>query len=398
MKSTEYFCDRERLERIQPPVSEAFRQQSLEMIQRLASAEGKPAGSRKRFATVLLAVLLMLALAGAAFSIARQAGILDFLAPAEGLSRVEAFVQTEFKQDGGIVDGISIRVRDAVCDGRTLFISVEAKTEDPNEALLVTLDEYFLEHPEMLTLWALSDTFPVYHLDADALQQAASKRYINPMNHVEARVSGSGVERFTPVVGVNWFYEGMDTVVSNIMIDVQELRDAEKTLLVSIFAQAVKRVTKEAYEETYATTADDMDQPLYIPLEELPLTTEIQAGEMTIRTAVAETPFVFDGYFFSGFEVSVSPLCTYVTVQKAPVENAGGPKMRDIFMHTLLDAQGKPFEALAIVTGSPYFPRGDGTWDHVPLQTIYRYAGELPDSITLQGESETLVLKLTEKE
>lgn len=113
--------------------TDAFRQVVVHALQ----AEGEPM-RRKRTSAVLVAALLTVILAATAFAVTRQAGLLEMLNPfGEKMeSGVEELVLTDIEQQGGMGERAVMAIREAIYDGRTLHLLIEAKPKAQDTALI----------------------------------------------------------------------------------------------------------------------------------------------------------------------------------------------------------------------------------------------------------------------
>ena len=384
MKRNTKNINQQLLRNIQPPVSEVHKDQTLQMIHQLNIQEEQKPMKKKGFATVLLTALMLIMLTGAALGIANHFGVIDFLSPTGGEGVPVEAIQTVFTHDTCIVDGVSIRVRDAVSDGRTLFVAVEAKAENENDAVLVTLDAFDHANDEAMDQWLTSHTNAEYHPDFEALGAAETIHYLFPMEQVE--VTGAGVKSgVNPVSGLNWRYEGTNTIVANLMIDLQKLENPGEVLDITMHPTAAKEGTAKEYAEAYGMEIPEGLSPTFVPfvpLDEGLLTTQVKAGSMDIRVARAEEAFTYGDFHINSLEVATSPLATYITVTRELTEAA---KIRRSNAYIILDENGNPFENLSLVHVITQSPNADGSWDGVPLQNVYKRGSGLPKTLTLRA-------------
>ncbi len=109
--------------------------------------EETPVKKKLAGGTVLIAAML-LALVGVALAIGNY-GVLTFLFKGQETNEtVQQSVQTGFTQTGGELSDLTVRVRDAVCDGIMLIMTVEMKTKNPDDVLMLTEDKSILFHNE----------------------------------------------------------------------------------------------------------------------------------------------------------------------------------------------------------------------------------------------------------
>lgn len=384
MKQKNKIIDRQLLQDTQPPVSEAFKRQTLNKIYELKLQEEQEPMKRKGFVAVLITALMIFALAGVALGIAGHLGVIDFLSPAGPTSIPAEAVQTEFTQDNCTVDGISVRVRDAVSDGRTLFVAVEMSATTPGEAVLVSLDTFDHSNAEMMQMWKYARPDPIFHPDFEALAQATATHYVFPLEWIE--VAGASIDQdINPVSGLNWRYEGIGTVVMNVMIDLQRLHDPSEALTITMHPTAAKEGTAEEYKAAYGTDIPEgADAPFvpFVPLEQGTLTTEVKAGHMDIQVAKAKGPFNYGDFRINSLEVATSPLATYITVERALTSEA---MQRRNNAYILVDADGQPYEKLMLMQVFGRESNPNGGWMGAPLQTTYQRRGDLPETITLHA-------------
>lgn len=365
--------DRDYLHSLQPPVPDPFKDEALGMIHALAAQEEQIPMKRKSFTAILITALLMIALASAALAIAGGPGVLDFLFGDRPFPKAaEEHLQTVFTQSGGELDDIRLTVRDAVSDGRSLFLSVEAKATQPGDALLLTPEGFDPANAEAMAAW--QGSYGAKMQAPPDWSAIGDKRvhYLFPLEQIV--ITGTDGREQHPATGLYWHYEGIDTAVTTIIIDLTTLADAGEQLTVALTPVAAEKDPAGALPE-YAASS-------YVPYREIErtaLTVEVSAGSMQMRHAAAAQPIDYTDMHIEALDAYASPLATYITVQqrllKLPPERTVG--------YQLLDADGQPFEDLIMVrVMAPGYVGGSD----LPVMTyLLRADVGLPERVTLRA-------------
>lgn len=120
----------------------------------LAHIEEEQPVKRFTLRTVALAIVLIILMAGIALAISTSNGIFSFLEKSTPLpTEAKEALQTEFTQEGGDLPHVTFRVRDAISDGKTLFIAVECKTKNPDDVVVTMMDYVPNSDEKVLADW-----------------------------------------------------------------------------------------------------------------------------------------------------------------------------------------------------------------------------------------------------
>lgn len=331
---------------------------------------------RKAIGTIILAVMLMILFIGAAFAIGNQLGVLRFIERESALpEQIKREVQTEFSQEGGDTTDVSFRVRDAISDGRTLFITVEAKAKNPADALLLSFDMFDWNDQEAMDFWrATRDRDEASYPDCDAY---GDQRIHDVFSFNRVQIECAGQTMNDLAVGNSYCYEGTDTIVNILMIDVRTLQTDDLLRVTFYPALGEKIEIDEPLPENAAPT-----YTFHKVLEETTLIADIKLGNMPSRRAVADTPFTYTDFTINQLEVVQTPLATYVSVTKRlDVSN----EKRNAWFE-VCDAEGVMYKDL--VYDHIYSQEALEAYDEsVPFESIFATRGDLPEALTLRAMS-----------
>ena len=179
----------------------------------------------KRFTirTLALALLLVLLMAGIAVAITGGNGIFSFLERDAAIpGDAKDALQTEFTQEGGELTNVTFRVRDAISDGRTLFVAIEGKTKNKEDVLLTMMDYVPAGDAKAMADWksmmATRGSVP----DLESITPEQNVHYVYYSFAARILQDGTEVEQF-PLFGTDVLYEDMNTIVYNLMIDLRKL-------------------------------------------------------------------------------------------------------------------------------------------------------------------------------
>lgn len=336
--------------------------------------------------TIVLTIVLLLALAGAALAISRQLGVLDFLAAGRELSEeVTGAVQTELSQEGGGLPGATVRIRDAVSDGRTLFLAVEVRTKDPQAAILAMTDAINWKDPEERAAFMTSrepETQPLY----DQIADGQPLIYVGENLDIKVARAEDG-EPLTLEVGSSWRYESTDTLVIHQTMDLMAMDDPRDELLLEITAYELLGIRTIGFKEWMAkneagevTSFMEFDES--IPSE---FTARVKAGTMPVQRTVAEAPFTFGDIHFREFVLETTPLAAYVTTDRS-VRRQEEPNNGWFF--ELYDSEDRLYENMAKIVRdfAPIEIDEDGYARGT--QTFTNPGGaESPESITIRAKT-----------
>lgn len=326
----------------------------------------------KRFTvrTVLIAIVLIGLMAGAAFAIGSQLGILNFLEQAAPISGdAQQHIQTEFEQEGGELTDVTVRVRDAVSDGKTLFIAVEYKAKDPTHAVLLTGDNIDWTDTDLVSYW-MQNRPPASIPDWESIRPDQAIHYVeSPFD--TTILEGDDGSPLPPVSGVSWLYDGTDTVVFNLMIDLGRLENPKDQLLLRLTPAVCKQLEAEA--------GIIERNPLYTrwdALESTEMTVWVKAGTMPVQKAMPETPFIFGWMQVDMMEVAVTPLAMYVTMNHTNIGdgNAG-------YWCQLYNGDGTPLEVMAMEQAPLLDGDGNLLDPDAPREMVYVSPGDMPESL-----------------
>ncbi len=358
---------------------------------------------KKKMPVALVFALVLVLACGAALAIGSGLGVLDFIQGGAPISEeAKQAIQTEFAQQGGALASVTVKVRDAVSDGRMLFLVVEAKAKNPGDAVLATAD-YFLgdakQAMDTYGAWRDPESFP----DWAAIGKDARVHYMMPFGDVEIVSGGKAtVEKRVGVhAGFSWRYEGVDTLVCNMLIDLSRVENPKETMTINLNPTMGKLADMEKSTKEQNPLATPLFA-IWTPGETAPLTVEVKAGKMEAQHAVAKTPITFGDMEITKLEVTTTPLATYMTMATRVI-NAEN-RTNWFVVHGEDDQE---YEMLADTTNFAAQPLPDGSWTDVPLNWVYQSQGTAPKSIVLHampmndapadGLPEDLVVPLTEK-
>lgn len=367
----------ESLRALYPPMDEAF---ARRVQQSLAAQKEEPIVKRKLSMGAVLALCLVL-LAGIAMAVSAHLGVLDFLGGAPVPDEGRQAVQTELKQTGGTLSDVTVRVRDAVSDGRLLMLAVEARPVRAGEMVLNPTDDlnwhdegevaYFTGHRDAATL-----------PDVAAIDAASALHFVDCMQVSVLR--GEGGSELFPVAGYTLRYEDGGVLVTNLIIDLGRLENPQEELTLQI-TPTVFRPVDLPREEWPEHTGEYYKQSE--PVEETTLNVTVRAGSMTAERAVADVPFSFMFSEITHFEVIQTPLALYVRMASHVVdENAA------LGWYELLDEQGEPLQYLAQMHASAYRAgQQPPTGPDVIHESAYLRTGALPGAITLHARQPVML-------
>ncbi len=324
----------------------------------------------KRFTvrTALIAALVLALMAGMALAIAGELGVLGVIEKTIPLPKeAKEQIQTRFTQSGGDAPDITLRVRDAVSDGKTLFVAVEAKAKNPDDVLLTQMDASDLL--DSRTIYDMTPPGSAARPDFSAIRGDQRVLTLAPHN-IKILPEAEG-EAPQLVFGYSWRYEGTDTVVIHLFIALDRLSDPRETLVIR-FNPALHALSRAE------STATNLNGP---QLETSPLIVEVNAGKMEARRAVAKVPFDFMGIRVDAMEVVTTPLATYVTVNKTALEEQN-KRLLPSLPFFVCDAEGIRYEDL-VRTRTFSQELTPDSWEGVPSEFIYERRGDLPASIVL---------------
>ncbi len=340
---------------------------------------------KRKIPAALAFALVLILTAGIGLAIGSSLGVLSFIEKNAPLSEAaKEAIQTEFTQEGGNLADVAVRVRDAVSDGKSLFITVEAKAKKPDDVLLATND-YIGPEPWVSVKKQKEDIDSLIRgRDTDSLPRWADIRPDQTIHYVSACdqldiVSGADDTNLTPGAGYSWRYEGLDTLVYNMVVDLSRLKNPAEELVIdfnpTVFEQQpmdTPNLPEGAVVSHFASC--------WKSKETVPLTARVKAGKMEARRAVAEVPILFGDVEITLLEITTTPLASYAKIAKT-FHNQGNRS--NYFL--LKDENGELYQDLVINHIYAQGPNPGGDWDDIPLETIYARRGDLPKTITLHA-------------
>lgn len=341
----------------------------------LAQIEEEKPVKRFTVRTAILVVLLIVLMASIALAISTNQGILGFLERDGALpeSAIEP-LQTEFTQDGGKLSNVTYRVRDAISDGKTLFVAIECKANNPKDAILTTMDYVPADDPEMLQLWkdmmVTRDSLP----DVESISPDQTVHYVSET--FATKVLQDDKEYPTDIIyGTDQRFEDLNTIVYNIMFDLQKLENPQDELTIE-FVVHERNIT---YFQGYDILKNDPEKPVidWEVADETTLTAVIRAGHMESRRAEAEVPFTFGDITFSYFSVETTPLATYVSM----VRNRTEPENPGTMRFEIYGEDGRPYKSLMYIYHMTMYMNDETT----PYEQLYASQGNLPERVVLHA-------------
>lgn len=349
--------------------------------QTLNTIQEEPKVRRFTIRTALLAALFIVLMASIALAIGNSLGILNML----GLQQTEdetitSQIQTEFTQEGGDLEHVTIRVRDAVSDGRMLFISLEAKARNADHMLVQSSDLFDWNNEEAIEFMERYAKEENDMPDIEALRSAKTVHALN--SYVDTRVlSGASVVGTPPMTGVHWKYEDHNTLLSFVTLDLQRLRDVKDVISLVFFMGTVgEDIENDApYPENAA--------PIYNHIKSLENTTlhaTIRLGNMPLEHYEMEPEVYMDEHLeIKQLTLTVSPLATYINISSRHPQ----PTEERNYWYAPHDETGNRYQTMLFTGTNLEQPNADGSWDFVPLSMIYekRESDEAPTAVLFRA-------------
>ncbi len=358
------------------PAPDAFRRSIASALEQTREVPMK----RFTMRTAMIAVALLVMLAGAALAVAGGDGVLRFLFPGTTPAADTLPVQTLPAQTGGDqMENITVTVRDAVSDGVAIHLAVECAVKNPGDALLYDFDaDYLYPLPE--------HGVPGRTLPVEAEGQGLRKPFISKAREADrVLIVGTPMAMLGDVDTVassqSWFYESPGVLVVDYIIDLRPgaFEGVENPPPFPLLGPLTVTLTPSVWLQTPGESTVDMLEKGSVEVT----VTQTQAEQA--RYTATNLPVEGEGYRLDAVDFLSTPQGLYGTFRFAdttgipPWENES-PALDNLWAD-VLGADGEPLPALGSYRKYED-PEGEGTVQRI--EVFFAARESLPETVILR--------------
>lgn len=266
---------------------------------------------KKKVSAALVISIIVFLVVGTALAVAiGNYGVLDFLMKNNEASEYQKeLIQSDFTQAGADMKDVSIRVRDAVSDGITLVLSVEAKAKESDAVLMLDTDKAELviaaQGHDLGTPTGRERNEP------DWLSFPEDQKYIYiGIPVMEKNSMGEYDSDAMYLIGTETYYESAQTIVYTLIYDITMLRNSEDMPPVR-FTLATKEIAE--------MTSNDGDEsspsykyPRWSHVEKATISVQGEFPVVETKTFVLHDPLLRVGNMqYTDVSFTISPYALY---------------------------------------------------------------------------------------
>ena len=334
---------------------EGFRAGVFRALAGLRTDEEKKPMKRSRLKLSLVIGLAIFLMTATAFALANPWGIMDFLTNRRSsvtvLPEAQEIVQKDVPQQGGKADCATFAVREAVFDGKDVFIAVEAKP---------AAEKYLLLGPDSYPQYPVSDLGPLFEGKTGNIADYARQNG-KELIHTYASIDGN--------CSIDFVLEEDGTLVYLI----NGRYEAEGDVTLTVNCGVAPFITKDGKQIV------DHEN-----LQRTPLTVKLHnTGTKGAITSTASAEFAGCGVRVDRITLTGSEMGMYATIEYTVTDAETFAKTEDGLWFEFVDESGEPLPSGAGTVGTGIVTE-DGGMRFVQDLTI-QASEELPGQVRLRA-------------